>query len=313
MFRRTKWLMGVLVMVLILGTVPVHAQDGGGLTPEQQEWVGLVASAYNNLATAGAYQVASTQTLNQTVASGEGLLAINLQHTVNVTVSGEVQVGSEEQVSSSRMSVVQEAGILLPNSLQTINSFTEVEVIQVGEKVYLRTVRVSDNLPLSPVPNWIEVNEDPAAFSGYENLNIAALLSLNYGEFITPENVLTITQGEVDVLAGQPVQIYQLTLNAAAMGEAINLAGLFNETEVDLEGIIAALLAGTTIEQTVWVGIDTNLLYKVDTVVNINAELSGDLVGGDAFTLTQNATTSTTLSAFGEPVDIRAPEFDFGG
>lgn len=294
----------ILTLLLVTSVVPVRAQDGG-LPADQQALLEIVTSAIENFGTLDSYRYSGEQTTAQTIVSGAGIRAVTIDQTTTQTLSGAVVIAGDAVNSTQTVSQTIESRV---NNAQEARSFTmDFELVALDGEIYLRYPVVPEETRALLPEDWINASEA----SNYEGL--AALNMETFAELLnqalplyelTSDNVLEVEELESTTVRGQETRVFRIVFDPALAleGSSQQLAALAN---FDAE-VIQQMLANSTAELVINVGVEDNLIYQIASAVTIDFE--SDDFEGAALSLDQTTTGTFNITEFNPEVEITVPE-----
>lgn len=339
--QKYKWLIGMMVIALFVAVWPVQAQDGdNGLSEEERQLIEtVIVPAYENLSTVNSYQLNFTQETDQLIISGEGLLAVRIGQTIDQSITGRVKVGQGEMPDESALLIEQSMEVRIGDTAP-VPAGTELEIRQgvVGEGEDSEfQIWVLPSLIIGPMnqldteteETWLNVTENPEILGGFEVLDLDTVTGWNMTQYVTADTIQSVEEipfedlrpseleelNESGLLTATNLRVFNITFDAEQMGQAFNLAELFNPDEVNVDVLLTEMLAGATITHRVYIA-DLEegqpIPYRIEATIGIDTDLSENITGAEAMSLEQTVNSITELSAFNEEVVIRLPGYEFG-
>lgn len=294
----------ILSLLLAATIVPVRAQDGG-LPADQQALLEIVTSAIENFGTLDSYRYSGEQTTVQTIVSGTGVRRVTINQTTTQTLSGTVAIEGDTVNSTQTVSQNIESRV---NNAQEAQSFTmNFELVSLDGGVYLRYPVVPEETRALLPEDWISADE-ASNYAGLAALNMetfAELLNQALPLYeLTSDNVLEVEELESVTVRGQETRVFRVVFDPALAleGSSQQLAALAN---FDAE-IIEDMLANSTAELVINVGVEDNLIYQIASSVTIDFET--DDFQGTALSLDQTTTGTFNITEFNPEVEITVPE-----
>ena len=297
-----KLLVVVIAALMLLAVVPAQAQDG-------EDLLGVVTTAFANLNGLPGYQATTEREQSQTLSSGEGYLTIASDIEVEQTITAQVRPASEGQTEASSIVVEQSNSVFVDDTTDNDDPAEHninLEVVQLDGQIYVRIP--TDVEGLFSATDWVNISENPDALplgSDFDFTNIVNLSGIS-GAVFTADTVTTIEEGANEGISGQLMRVFTLTMNPSALFSSVDGAALVGLGDAN-DPIVQAVLAGMTIQYTIWVGQDDNLPHRLQAVINVDVELGADVTGGDAAKIVITSEATTDYTALGEPVDIQVP------
>lgn len=307
--KRFTLRLAALIALLLIGIQTAAAQDA-----PDPALLDAIATAFENTRTASSLHVVS-QSLTE---SAGGEFSLSSQQTLEADL---VQTEEGWNVQGSLISAM-----TLPFGEFELTT----EIIVVDGVTYLRFGEAPEGMPLDLPTEWVDLETFSAAQGQGGGMIGGAGLTASADQFtsflglpITPEIVTGITPLADDEIDGQVMQVYQLTVDSAALLESeaatlVNVgigggAGMMGGGMTPPQGAQGGAmpempempegtpepLAPENVEFTfaVYIGADDGLVHRIYSVVSIAADTT-------AITLT----SLTDYSNFNDPVEIAAPE-----
>ncbi len=297
-----KLLVVVITALMILAVVPAQAQEG-------EDLLGVVTTAFTNLNGLQGYQATTEREQSQTISSGEGYLALASDISIEQTITAQVRPAIEGQTEASSLVVEQSNSVFVDDTTDNddpIEQDINLEVVQIDGQIYVRIP--TDIEGLFSATDWVNISENPEVLplgSDFDFTNIVNLSGIS-GAVFTADTVTAIEEGANEGISGQLMRVFTVTMNPTALFSNVDGAALAGLSDTD-DPIVQAVLAGMTIQYTVWVGQDDNLPHRLQAVINVDVELGADVTGGDAAKIVITSEATTDYTALGEPVDIQVP------
>lgn len=330
--RRSLFVVGLLVLTLVAGLLPVHAQDG--LTPEEQEALDSIRVALESFYAASSYTATTSQVANQVM--GVTFMGQTLTLTQDMTGDGTIEAQKapdsalDNRHSLQNQSITQVLSGMGQNTSSTIDMV--VELIIVDDRIYLK-LDLPDELAGAAPEDWQDVTDGSDMFPGTDILNLDQIAGFgrDFDAAFLQELFAAVTQVELlgeairqvdqsdGTLDSVAVNQFRLTLDPAMALETIgadSLAGMLNADEMpfDVPALINLLYTDEDSSYVVEVELTadgTLALYReiVGTSIDIGPELIVDpSLKGAEMTLQQTITQEFKPAAINEPVEITAPE-----
>lgn len=310
----------LLILLTVLLALPMphisHAQEDGGLSAQEQEWLVYVQEAFANFTAATSLSIQGGQLTTQTLSSP----AIG---TEEVVISNEQQYDSDMLLDGAGQVVAVSSGIDQTSMYRAMGQ--EVRQVMIMESVLVDGtlwVAVPDfedsNGNPNPFPTeWTNLNEDGDQFPGIELFDLEALMDyssqlLPFGD-LTDAIVLTVAEADGVEVEGTALRVFEVDYDMAAIAEAggFGLGRIYSEemaTTLGLSGeeLVRALFADATMHQTLWIDPDTQQLHRIKTVVRIDADIYSPAIQ-DSLHIVQTTTAVQNISNYNERLTIEAP------
>lgn len=304
-----------LISLLALATFPAFAQDGDGLSAEQQALLETVATAQQNFLNVNSYRMFGTQTTTQDIVSGVGIRAVEINQMLEQTLNAEAVRSENGYNSFQTLNQVITQDITGQGSPSEF--FMDMEFVIVDGEFYLRFTRVPRDIEAEVQAvfpeDWITL-EDASDLAGLDALNLETLTETATSAVPTYEwnadNVLDIEEIDAEPVGDVEVRAFSLTINTqTALADSV-------QAMLNLEGIdadtIGQMLDSAVVNVTVYVGVEDSLIYRVDSQISLDFAAEAGTLGPDAITLDQTTESSFNFSDFNEDITITTPDLTVG-
>ncbi len=327
MFKRTMPLM-ILVLLLAM-VVPVHAQDGDGLSEQELALLAEVQAGVLKFYEQQAYAV----TGQQISTTGVDMMGQKMEFTTTQNILGEAILGKDGELVASHQSMEQILESGLPGMDMGQNFI--YETILVDGESYIRFESsagfgvASDLYP----EEWTKVSEatDNPTLALYTMTPAFGSSYLPINGFDNPALIASVVEVEAGEINGQAMRVIEFTLDTGA----VQTAGFYGTNQVATGTALGAVMGGgmggntpgvppstdtvtqeqldqfmqdTTIVQRVWLGVDDQLPYRVEIVITLETEMAMAELGGMSLPISMVTTTSLDFGDFNAVFDITAPE-----
>lgn len=227
-------LIGILIAIMLVATVPLHAQDDD-LTDE--ELTQMVVDAYTNLNSLESYTFNSSQTENQVISSGVGVRQVSLhRETTRNILNGRLHNDmSDNATDTIDANLLQTDSIYVNNDIANAVELTlDIHLIAINDGLYVQVNEVSGTL-VSELPEddtlliaetfptgWIILsgtapiesnilpteslaeslailNKEGSTSPSLDTLDLNSLLQLSNNFQVTPEMILSIRRAVPDL------------------------------------------------------------------------------------------------------------------
>lgn len=312
------WVLAVLGICLISPTMPLlitaHAQDDdpNPLPPEDQALLAIVNLGREQFYDQSSYYFQNNQTFLQAIyplESPDREVRIEMIQ----TITGQATVARGTMPAASSQVLNQQMIFTVPNAAPVSDNIF-VETVNYGDEFF---VRLSGDSRIPYV--WYNLTQNPAAFANFPELDPAALTDLTtyhvpYTE-ILPSQVEDLERITATDLFGETEtdRRIKVTWNVKTLWatDALNFRQLvdFDALMADGPRFIAEFLEGTTFTQTYWIN-NQGLIYRMDSELLVDATISAEATGTQAFKLDQRLMSTIQFSDFNLPMTIQRPTPD---
>jgi hypothetical protein len=310
--KKQKLLLVALVAALVFVALPALAQTA--FTADEQALIDYVQGAFDNFLTLDSFTSTSTNNIVQHIDMAMQDMELGIDQTIAQTVSGQAQRESSGELSMSAQvdqTILQETpGQPTQNLSQTIDM-----VVAEGD-FFMRFSNVTPATMASFFPSgWVNLSENRTAFAGAEMINPDQFTSMFSAQFQYPLDEVTVERIKelpAESMNGVNTRVVRLVFNGPALfnsGEMDQYLSAFNTGQlgVDMDQLRQSMGQSAALEMTAWIGVDDNLVYRVDTVMSLAGDMGAVIAGIDSMYMEQQATISATYADFNEPVTIEPP------
>jgi hypothetical protein len=303
-YKRTLLL---VVALLVLTACPAGAQDD--FTPEEEALTEYVAAAIEDTLAQNSISATLDMEMLMNMVFVTGSDTTNL--TMEMTAGGEIKNAiDEEQNVSSTAEITMEMSISMPGT-SAQEGAVDISVIQLGSDGYARFSNAAgvftDALPET---DWISLDlEDPTSLVDVESLLAYRDIGLQYP--VTVETIVAIKELEPETLDDQAMRTFEMTFDMPAIMEMseemlVNMLGTSGLGQDD--ALLEALVETMTLDLALWVGDEDGLVHYAQPTITVETELTAAQTGSIPADVTLEMVQEITYSAFGEPVEIVAPD-----
>ncbi|MBZ0285622.1 MAG: hypothetical protein K8L97_33130 [Anaerolineae bacterium] len=293
-----------LLSILLMAVAGVSAQ---GLSAGELEAVADVATAFEAFTSLDSYVATIEQTVDQTMEIAMGQTSQSMSNLVEQT--GEMKVVRTETGYNIEGSIVQNINSGMAGAGQELGM--TLGLIIVDDVLYARVDDASPMLATMAPEGWVNVNEDGAQYPLFATLSPETLSQL-YGLVYPMDevSVVSITKLDADEIDGQAMRVFTIEYSTEALADSAIMSTIASSLAstapgVDIEEMVAQIVAGSTLNIQVWLGEDDGLLHRLQTEMVTETELS---IQGMSIPMNQISTGVINFSGFNEPLEIVAPE-----
>jgi len=300
MFKRRFTFICLLLVIFAL-SLPAFAQQ------DDEDLLAYVVAAYDNMVEIETMATTSTQFIDQTI-EADGVTVVQ---TIEQTIDGLLRYGEDP---AAEMTLVQ--SLLTQSGSQTIEVDLTMDMIQADETFYVRIYDVSDDFATFYPAGWVNITDNPGDMPGMEMLNVEQFTDMVDTALQYPINADTISSVEeiedAEAIEDVETRTFALEIDLEALQESdefSDIAGMFNAgaAGVDIDAMMSQMFDGATMTMEVWIGTDDQLIYRVDMVMNIDAEIEGMIAGVGVVDMVQTLTGTYTYSNFDQRFEVEAP------
>jgi hypothetical protein len=292
-----KWRILAILTILLAITIasPVTAQDGEGLSEEEQATLDIILAAFDNLDTFSSYRVA---------VSGEGRAQGELDfpdaEPFDQELSTEATLlfrpATDEQPRAIAIDSTQSGAVSFDGASQTTRS----EFIIIGDTLYSRQFAPGggDDVPWQTIQLGGDFEAQLVESLDLEDIGYIDVLLAGYlPSPVAMVNIESVTELEGEAVDGVETRVFEITGQPISAGALQTLANVLGADEED------ALDSRQTLR--VWIDVERNVPLQVEADVTFNLSVGEHRVE-------QETTATAIFSAFGETVDIAAPQLTDG-
>lgn len=311
----------LLIFLAVLLALPLprlgHAQEDGGLSAQEQEWLVYLQAAFHKYSVASSFHIEGEQLTTQTLTTSPALGSAEIRTSLDQKFATDVQLdGAGRMLASSgdldQTSVVTGLG-------QETRQVMVMETVVVDGDFYVVVPNYEDsNGTPNPFPTeWINLREDASQFPGLQYFDIEGLMDyssriLPFGE-LSDTLLRSITEGGSMMVDDQHVFVYTLEYDMAAISAmgAAGLGSIYSEemaTTMGLNGdeLVHQMFDGATMYQTVWIDADRQVPRRIKSQLHIDADIFSPAIG-DTLHIAQTTISVQDISNYDDPVTIEAP------
>jgi hypothetical protein len=296
----------VVCSLLMIGGVSAQ----GDFTDEELEWIDFVAEAYDNTADSDSFRVEYDQSTTQELSTGSGRSAVEVSNDISQAMTLEF----ERSDDGSTFSAVLEQTTTTDMSGQSTDIELTIEMVLFDDELYMRVSDVSPRSASSAFPDdWVNVADEADRYPFLAAFNVDSITSLYdapLGLEIDEDTLLSIEELDSDEIDGQEMRVFEFEYDAEALFGSKVMAAFIDALSgmaqgVDVQDLIDQMAGDTEITYTVWINEEDMLVYRFDSVLNIDTTIE---ISGTEVDLVQEAEASVYYSDFGEDFDIEEPD-----
>lgn len=324
-------LLTVLVASLGHPSAALHAQDGTGLSADEQAALDTIRAAFEPLINA----TTITQTIEQ---NGTQRLTVDFQGE-NITISQETSITGESVVERVPDADMPNQQVSLNETITQTLSGTDVDesvtvgpimadVIAVDGRLFMRLALDDPDAAMQTVlpSGWQEITDGAEAFPGMNIYQVEQLMSMGQEFFDTGMTALwdeatAVTLPDASADDGSGEQIYTVAIDPPAVLEIMgseNMAGIFSGSDMpfDVERLFEVMFNDEDTRYSITVHLSGDgQLRELTTNISIDTAIAGDLItdptlAGAEITLVQEVAQTSRIDDLNGPVSITVPAID---
>ncbi|RMF81194.1 MAG: hypothetical protein D6737_05745 [Chloroflexi bacterium] len=305
---------GLLIVALLLVALPVGAQEGN-LSAEEEELLKVVVVGFENFQNLSSFSSEANQTTDQTIVVGRGDGATVVEQSIEQSISGRLDGGVGEPLTVEI--VIAQDIVIESGALPATETSQTIDMVVADDNLYVRFRDVTPLAVAAVFPDgWVNVTREPGRIPGFEVFDIEQFTNVMTNLRFFPVNnmvISRITELPSETIDGQTMRVFNVVFDSDvlfASPEVVEAMGLLNAEQLglDLDLFLETFGANTTLEMTLWIGVDDSMIHRADTITELAEADFGDAFGtGQPLSMTQLVDSSVIYDDFNAEFKIIAP------